>query len=183
MYFTCALINDLSIEGMITNLLVKPKDGQLVIEKLRDVDRQNLVFDSRDLGSMRIYNYSTCKIPCEIKVPLGVFEYDPVSSRLLFEIRHENITVGNEPGYVGFYNMILPTNWQMTKFVVEGLDGSEKEMHFNLIWDSLVNSQIVEMVLNSDYMSSATSFVIKGTAYDIGNSCSCDVSFMKSEMN
>lgn len=171
MYLDIVVVDYLSPEGVLTTYRIVPKDshGQVVIDKLRDIDMKFSSRDSADIGGARIYNTSSCSIQIQ-QTKLRKFSLMDSDGSIFFTLEHLGIPVGSQQqAHGGYYNFILPPGFRLTDFhIVDPYDNREhaveKKKHFrnDVLWDTSCNTSLAKMFLTSS--RGTVSFILLGKA-------------------
>ncbi len=151
MFSSFALIDSISSDGILTSCFVTPTatvGNQILFDELSDIDVLFQSEKSRDLGGIRIYNYSDCSIHV-VKTRIRNYRWSDVDKSIIFSFDHKNIPWSNAAGFrVGRYNLVLPPSLRLIEFSLDGplqeTQTGRKMIIPQFKWDTTSNCQLVE---------------------------------------
>jgi len=149
-YCDIVLIDQIGIDGILTGFRLMPRDSQdrVVVDDLRDIVRSFGSPDSRDVGGVRVYNASYCKIHVT-QARLRALPPVREDGRLAFSLEHHDIPVP----HLGFYNCVLPVGYHFKRITFTDPRRPEKINPFRYTHerDVATNASIIRLELRSRY--------------------------------
>lgn len=182
MFLDIVVVDFLSPDGVLTTYRVVPKQfGNVIIDRLRDVQPDRLNEADVDLGGVRLYHSADYEIQSTASRPRAV-RFDHATGHLDFQFEHLGIPVGSfKHAHGGVYNLLLAPGWRaINLYVSDPYDKStddptqKKQFRYDVFWDPACFTQMVEVLLQSGRGS--FSLIIGGSAEPYSNTSATFVS-------